>query len=237
MGLCNEAHFARSHLKKTLSTLLEGSTQAKAALFCLKQIRSEDITEDLQIAFAKLLPHSLLHAENLPELTEAKEIATFFCVKQIQSEDISKGLRIAFAKLLPHLLLPPSLLPHSVLLEFFPDSRMLENYSRSLLLKLLPHSHLPHSCLLLPELRAAIQQLQTQHLIFRRLPVGTQEAITFYLSYQRSASGSGTASQTVLGGDLDSERQCKIKRNYIACDKRGRKLWQRGWICSLFRRK
>lgn len=70
-GLCDEAHFARSHLKKTMSALLKGSKQAKAALFCLKQIQSEDIPEDLQTAFAKLLPHSLLHAEQLPKLRTA----------------------------------------------------------------------------------------------------------------------------------------------------------------------
>ena len=108
MGLCDEAHFARSHLKKTMSALLKGSKQSKAALFCLKQIQSEDITEDLQIAFAKLLPHSLLHAEQLPEL------------------------------------------------------------------------------------RTAIQQLRTQHLIYERLPMGTRKAITDYLP-----STSGTAAQTV----------------------------------------
>ena len=67
-GFCDEAHFARSHLKKTMTALLKGSTQAKAALFCVKQMQSEDITEDLKIAFAKLLPHSLLHAEELLEL-------------------------------------------------------------------------------------------------------------------------------------------------------------------------
>ena len=71
MGLCNEALFARSHLKGTMSALLKGPTQARAALFCAKEIQSKDITEDLQFAFAKLLPHSLLHAEQLPELTTA----------------------------------------------------------------------------------------------------------------------------------------------------------------------
>ena len=70
-GLCDEAHFVRPHLKKTMSILLEGSTQAKAALFCIEQIQSKDITKDLQIAFAKLLPHSLLHAQQLPELKTA----------------------------------------------------------------------------------------------------------------------------------------------------------------------
>ena len=108
-GLCNEAHFARSHLIKTMSSLLKGSTQAKAALFCLKQIQSADITKDLQIAFAKPLPHSLFHAEELPEL------------------------------------------------------------------------------------RIAIQQLRTQHLIYQRLPVETRKAITDYLS---STSGSRTAART-----------------------------------------
>ena len=98
-GFCDEAHFARSHLKKTLSALLQGSKQSKAAFFCLKQIQSKDITEDLQIAFAKLLPHSLLYAERLPEL------------------------------------------------------------------------------------RTAIQWLQTQHLIYQRLPVETRKAMTDYLNY------------------------------------------------------
>ena len=112
-GLCDEAHFARSHLRRTLSTLLKGSTQAKAALFCLTQIQSEDITEDLQIAFAKLLPHSLLHAKQLPELG------------------------------------------------------------------------------------TAIQQLRNQHLIYPRLPVDTRKAITDYLNYLPSTSGSGTAARTV----------------------------------------
>ena len=71
MGLCDEARFARSRLKETMSVLLEGPTQAKAALFCIKQIQSEDITKELQIAFAKLLPHSLFHAEQSPELKAA----------------------------------------------------------------------------------------------------------------------------------------------------------------------
>ena len=79
-GFCDEAHFTRSHHKKTLSVLLEGSTQTKAALFCLMQIQSEDISEDLQIAFAKLLPHSLLHAEKLPELKAA--------IMRLRSQDI-----------------------------------------------------------------------------------------------------------------------------------------------------
>ncbi|KAF8800860.1 hypothetical protein BYT27DRAFT_6821233 [Phlegmacium glaucopus] len=70
-GLCNEAHFARSHLTTTSSALVNGSTQAKAALFCLKQIQSKGITKDLHIAFVKLLPHSLLHATQLPELRTA----------------------------------------------------------------------------------------------------------------------------------------------------------------------
>ena len=68
-GLCDEAHFARSRLTKTSSALLNDSTQAKAALFCLEQITDEDTTEDLRFAFAKLLPHSLSHASQLPELT------------------------------------------------------------------------------------------------------------------------------------------------------------------------
>ena len=106
LGLCDEARFARSHLKKTMSVLLKGSKQARAALFCLKQMHSTDITNELQIAFAKLLPHSLFHAEQLPEL------------------------------------------------------------------------------------RTAVQQLQTQHVIYQRLPLETQKAITDYL---RSTSGSRTA--------------------------------------------
>jgi hypothetical protein len=100
-GLCDDAHFARSHLKKTMTALLTGSTQAKAALFCLEQLQSEDISEDLQTAFAKLLPHSLLHA------------------KQFK----------------------------------------------------------------LSELKTAIQQLQTRHLIYERLPAETQRAITDYSNY------------------------------------------------------
>ena len=110
LGLCDEASFARSHLKKTMSVLLKGSKQARAALFCLKQIHSTDISKELQIAFAKLLPHSLFHAEQLPEL------------------------------------------------------------------------------------RTAVQQLQTQHVIYQRLPVETWKAITDYL---RSTSGSRTAAWAV----------------------------------------
>ena len=79
-GFCDEAHFARSHLKKMMSALLKSSTQANAALFCLEQIQSEDILEDLQIAFAKLLPHSLLHAEKLPELRTA--------IMRLRSQDV-----------------------------------------------------------------------------------------------------------------------------------------------------
>ena len=112
-GLCDEAHFARSHLKKTFFALLKGSTQANAALFCLEQIRSEDITKDLQITFAKLLPHSLLHAEQLPEL------------------------------------------------------------------------------------RTAIMRLRSQDNIYQRLPVETRIAITVYLDYPPSTSGSSPAARTV----------------------------------------
>ena len=68
-GLCDEAHFARSRLTKTSATLLNDSTQANAALFCFKQMRDGDNTEDLRVAFAKLLPHSLSHAKQLPKLT------------------------------------------------------------------------------------------------------------------------------------------------------------------------
>jgi hypothetical protein len=78
-GFCDEARFSRSHLKKTMSALLKGSTQANAALFCVKQIQCDDITDfsDLQIAFAKLLPHSLLLAEKLPELiTQVQKLRT-----------------------------------------------------------------------------------------------------------------------------------------------------------------
>ena len=57
-GLCDEARFARSYLKKTMSVLLKSLTQTKAALFCLEQIQSENIAEDLRIVFAKLLPHT-----------------------------------------------------------------------------------------------------------------------------------------------------------------------------------
>ena len=80
LGLCDEARFARSHLKKTMSVLLKGSKQARAALFCLKQMHSTDITKELQIAFAKLLPHSLFHAEQLPELRTA--------VQQLQTQHV-----------------------------------------------------------------------------------------------------------------------------------------------------
>ena len=68
-GLCDEAHFARSCLMKTSAALLNESTQAKAARFCLEQIKDGDITEDLRFAFAKLLPYSLSHTKQLPELT------------------------------------------------------------------------------------------------------------------------------------------------------------------------
>ena len=68
-GLCDEAHFVRSHLTKTLSALLNEFTQEKAALFCLEQIIDENTKEDLRVAFAKLLPHSLSHARQSPELT------------------------------------------------------------------------------------------------------------------------------------------------------------------------
>ncbi len=67
-GLCDEAHFARSCLTKTSSALLKKSTQAEAARFCIEQIKDEDTTEDLRVAFAKLLPHSLSHAKPLPKL-------------------------------------------------------------------------------------------------------------------------------------------------------------------------
>jgi hypothetical protein len=74
-GFCDEAHFARLHLTVTSSALVDGLTQAKAALFCLEQIQSEDITKDLHIAFAELLSHSLLHAtRQLPELRTAIQI-------------------------------------------------------------------------------------------------------------------------------------------------------------------
>ena len=69
-SLCDEAHFVRSCLTKTSSALLNDLTQAKAALFCVKQITNKGTTEDLRVAFAKLLPHSLSHARpQWPELT------------------------------------------------------------------------------------------------------------------------------------------------------------------------
>ena len=69
-SLCDEAHFVRSCLTKTSSALLNDLTQAKAALFCVKQITNKRTTEDLRVAFAKLLPHSLSHARpQWPELT------------------------------------------------------------------------------------------------------------------------------------------------------------------------
>jgi len=68
-GLCHEAHFVRSRLMKTSSALLTDFTQAEAAFFCLEQITDENTTEDLRVAFAKLLPHSLSHASQWPELT------------------------------------------------------------------------------------------------------------------------------------------------------------------------
>ena len=83
----------------TSSALLNGSTQAKVAIFFLDQIQSEDITEDLQISFAKLLPHSLFYAKKLPELTLGKAKTSLFC------------LQIAFAKLLLFSLLDAEKLP------------------------------------------------------------------------------------------------------------------------------
>ena len=174
-SLCDEAHFVRSNLKKTWSTLIEGSTQADAALFCLKLMR-DDVLGELQIAFAKLLPHSLLHADKLPELTQAKAKAAHYCLEKIKFEFIPRDMQIAFAKLLPHLL------------------------------------HAETS----PELRTAIQQLETQR--FTTLPEASQKAISVYLEPESKRESefltrkSRTAAQTVLS-----------------------KL--RGWISALFRRK
>ena len=70
-GFCEGAHFARSRLTKTSSALLNDSTQANAALFCLEQIKDAHVAEDVRVAFAKLLPHSLSYAKKLPELTTA----------------------------------------------------------------------------------------------------------------------------------------------------------------------
>jgi len=68
-SLCDEAHFARWCLTKTSLALLNDLTQAKAALFCLEQIANENTTEDLRVAFAKILPYSLSHTCQSPELT------------------------------------------------------------------------------------------------------------------------------------------------------------------------
>ena len=93
MGLCDDAHFARSHLKETLSALLKGSTQAKAAFFCLEQMQSDDITQDLQITFAKLLPHSLLHANHLPELrTAIQQLRSQHLIYQILPAETRKAI-------------------------------------------------------------------------------------------------------------------------------------------------
>ena len=94
LGLCDEARFARSHLKNTMSALLRGSKQARAALFCLKQMQSVDISKDLQIAFAKLLTHSLFHAEQLPELRTAiiKQLLTQPLIYQILPEETREAI-------------------------------------------------------------------------------------------------------------------------------------------------
>ena len=75
-----------------MSDLLKGSKQARAALFCIKQIQSEDNTEDEQIAFAKLLPHSLLHAEQLPELRTAIHQTRHLTIYQRLPVDTRKAI-------------------------------------------------------------------------------------------------------------------------------------------------
>jgi len=65
-SICDEALFVRSHLPKTLSVLLDGSRQERAALFCLAEItgRSTNL-----MVFSELLPHSLSHATRSSRLT------------------------------------------------------------------------------------------------------------------------------------------------------------------------
>ncbi|KAF8813059.1 hypothetical protein BYT27DRAFT_7251286 [Phlegmacium glaucopus] len=92
-GLCDEAHFARSHLTMTSSALINGSTQAKAALFCVEQICAGGIAEDLRTAFAKLLPRSLLHAEKLLTLTLAiQSLKTDDALYQSLPSDTQKAI-------------------------------------------------------------------------------------------------------------------------------------------------
>ena len=67
-SICDEAPFVRSHLPKTLSVLLDGSRQERAALFCLAEITGRSTK---LMVFSKLLPHSLSHATQSPRLTTA----------------------------------------------------------------------------------------------------------------------------------------------------------------------
>lgn len=67
-SVCDEAPFVRSHLPNTLSVLLDGSRQERAALFCLAEMtgRSTNL-----MVFSELLPHSLYRATRSSRLMTA----------------------------------------------------------------------------------------------------------------------------------------------------------------------
>jgi len=62
-GLCNEAHFVRSYLSKTMSLIISESSQERAVLFCLDVIIANDTMENVRAAFIDLLYPSLMLVE------------------------------------------------------------------------------------------------------------------------------------------------------------------------------
>jgi len=72
-GLCDEAEFVRSYLPKTRSSILQKTVQTESSLFCIREMCSVHIGEDVRLAFANLLPESLFYAERSQDLIASIE--------------------------------------------------------------------------------------------------------------------------------------------------------------------
>jgi len=67
-GLCDEPNVVRSYLPKTSEAIVCKWSPTSDAIFCLKQMVSDDIKEDFRVKFANLLTSSLLYADRWPIL-------------------------------------------------------------------------------------------------------------------------------------------------------------------------
>jgi len=84
-GLCDEADFVRSYLPKTRSSILQKAVQTEGSLFCIKEMCSVDIGEDVRLAFANLLPDSLFYAERSQDL-----IASISALRTLHAKLLTK---------------------------------------------------------------------------------------------------------------------------------------------------